>query len=67
MVIAEPGGILISRPSAVSGAKYEDVSKVYTEAVHSVLTRESTAPAAVAKLEKELVQITGFKTGRPQP
>ncbi len=63
----QPGGILIARPSAVSGAKYEDVSKAYTEAVHSVLTRESTAPAAVAKLEKELVQITGFKTGRPQP
>jgi hypothetical protein len=31
------------------------------------LTRESTAPAAAAKLEKELVEITGFKTGRPQP
>src|SRR5580693_3568475 len=63
----QPGGILISRPSAVSGAKYEDVSKAFTEAVHSVLTRESTAPAAAAKLEKELVEITGFKTGRPQP
>lgn len=60
-----PGGILISRPSAVAGAKYEDVSQVYAEAVHSVLTHESTAPAAAAKLEKELVQITGFKTGRP--
>ena len=60
-----PGGILISRPSAVSGAKYEDVSQAYTEALHSVLTHESTAPAAAAKLEKELVQITGFETGRP--
>jgi trehalose/maltose transport system substrate-binding protein len=60
-----PGGILISRPSAVSGAKYEEVSTAYTEALQSVLTRESTAPAAAAKLEKELVQITGFKTGRP--
>ena len=61
----QPGGILIARPSAASGAKYEDVSKAYTEAVHSVLTHESTAPAAAAKLEKELVQITGFETGHP--
>lgn len=60
-----PGGILISRPSAVSGAKYEEVSEAYTEALQSVLTHKSTAPAAAAKLEKELVQITGFKTGRP--
>ena len=60
-----PGGILISRPSAVSGAKYEEVSQAYTEALQSVLTHKSTAPAAAAKLEKELVQITGFKTGRP--
>jgi trehalose/maltose transport system substrate-binding protein len=60
-----PGGILIARPSAASGAKYEDVSKAYTAAVHSVLTHESTASAAAAKLEQELVQITGFRTGRP--
>ncbi len=60
-----PGGILISRPSAVSGVHYEEVSKAYADAVHSVLTRESAAPAAAAKLEKELVQITGFETGHP--
>lgn len=60
-----PGGILISRPSAVSGANYEAVSRAYSEAVHSVLTRESTAAAAAAKAEKELVQITGFETGKP--
>jgi trehalose/maltose transport system substrate-binding protein len=60
-----PGGILISRPSAVAGAKYEDVSQAYADAVHAVLTHESTATAAAAKAEKELVQITGFKTGRP--
>jgi trehalose/maltose transport system substrate-binding protein len=62
---AAPGGILISRPSAVSGVHYEEVSKAYADAVHSVLTHETTAPAAAAKLEKELVQITGFETGHP--
>jgi trehalose/maltose transport system substrate-binding protein len=60
-----PGGILISRPSSVSGIHYEEVSKAYANALHSVLTHESTAPAATAKLEKELVQITGFETGQP--
>jgi hypothetical protein len=34
-------------------------------AVHSVLTREKTAPEAAAALEKKLVEITGFKTGPP--
>jgi trehalose/maltose transport system substrate-binding protein len=60
-----PGGILISRPSAVSGTHYDEVSRAYAEAVHSVLTHNFTAPAAAAKLEKELVQITGFETGHP--
>lgn len=60
-----PGGILISRPSGVSGTHYDEVSRAYAEAVHSVLTHKSTATVAAAKLEKELVQITGFETGRP--
>jgi trehalose/maltose transport system substrate-binding protein len=60
-----PGGILISRPSGVSGMHYDEVSRAYAEAVHSVLTHKSTATVAAAKLEKELVQITGFETGRP--
>jgi trehalose/maltose transport system substrate-binding protein len=51
------GSEIISRPSAVTGANYEAVSKAYTEALHSVLTRESTAPAAAAKLETELARI----------
>src|SRR5271170_4859027 len=42
------GSELISRPSAVAGANYEAVSKAYTRALHSVLTRESTAQAAAA-------------------
>src|SRR5271156_101373 len=45
------GSEIISRPSAVAGANYEAVSKAYTDALHSVLTRESTAPAAAAALE----------------
>ena len=55
----------LSRPSAVAGSNYEAVSKAYSHALHSVLTRESTAPAAVAALENELARIMG--NGRIQP
>ena len=51
------GSEIVSRPSAVAGAHYEAVSKAYTRALHSVLTRESTAPAAAAALENELARI----------
>jgi trehalose/maltose transport system substrate-binding protein len=54
----ESGGSgIVSRPSTVAGLNYEAVSKAYTHALHSVLTRESTAPAAAAALENQLTQI----------
>jgi len=57
---------LISRPSKVAGHSYEEVSRAYFKAVHSVLTDERSAPIAAAALEKQLVAITGFKTGPAQ-
>lgn len=51
------GSEIISRPSGIAGMNYEAVSKAYTNALHSVLTRESAAPVAAATLEKELVGI----------
>jgi trehalose/maltose transport system substrate-binding protein len=68
---AGPGGVgqqrsgLVARPSIVSGNAYEEVTKAYMLAVHSVLSREKSAPDAAATLEKQLVEITGFKTGPP--
>jgi len=56
---------VVSRPANVTGNKYEDVSNAYIQAVHSVLTGETAAPQAAADLERELVRITGFKTGPP--
>jgi trehalose/maltose transport system substrate-binding protein len=56
---------MVSRPSAVTGKKYEDVTEAYIRAVHSVLTGEKSAPEAAAALENELVRITGFKKGSP--
>jgi len=56
---------LILRPAALTGKKYEDVSTACSRAVHSVLTREQSAPEAAAALERDLVRITGFKPGPP--
>ena len=62
----KPGANVVSRPSNVSGPNYEEVSRVYDEAVHSVLARQSTASDAAEKLEQELVRITGFETVHKQ-
>jgi trehalose/maltose transport system substrate-binding protein len=59
------GSEVVSRPSTVAGSKYEAVSKAYTHALYSVLTRDSTAPAAAVALQNELVQI--MSNGRAQP
>jgi trehalose/maltose transport system substrate-binding protein len=58
--------ILISRPTRVAAGSYEEVTRGYFGAVHSVLTGERTAPAATADLEKYLVKITGFRAGPPR-
>jgi trehalose/maltose transport system substrate-binding protein len=58
-------GGLVARPSIVSGQSYEDVTRAYITAVHSVLTGEKKGAAAAADLEKRLVEITRFKTGPP--
>jgi trehalose/maltose transport system substrate-binding protein len=57
---------MVTRPSNVAGKKYQEVSDAYIRAVHSVLTREKTAPEAAAALENDLVRITGFRTGLPE-
>jgi trehalose/maltose transport system substrate-binding protein len=58
-------GGLVARPSIVSGQAYEEVTKAFMMAVHSVLTGEKRAPEAAAAVEKRLVEITGFRTGPP--
>jgi trehalose/maltose transport system substrate-binding protein len=64
--LSQQSSRLISRPAKVSGHAYEDVTQAYFQAVHSVLTGEKSAPMAAAALEKQLVAITGFKTGPPK-
>jgi trehalose/maltose transport system substrate-binding protein len=58
-------GLVVTRPSIVSGVKYEEVSRAYIRALHSVLTGEETPSAAAAALEKELIQITNFRVRSP--
>jgi trehalose/maltose transport system substrate-binding protein len=59
------GSEIVSRPSAVAGPNYEAVSKAYTHALHSVLTREATAPAAAAALEQQLGRIMANNKAQP--
>jgi trehalose/maltose transport system substrate-binding protein len=61
-----PGDGIVSRPSTVAGRNYEDVSRAYAAAVHSVLTGKNSAPEAAADLETELERITGFPKGLPE-
>jgi len=60
-----PGGI-ISRPSTAAGRNYEQVTRAYIEAVHSVLTGERSGPHAAAELESQLIKITGKRAGPPK-
>jgi trehalose/maltose transport system substrate-binding protein len=61
------GDGIVIRPSMLLGKNYEDVSRAYAEAVHSVLTGKKSAPAAAAELEAVLEHITGFPKGPPEP
>jgi trehalose/maltose transport system substrate-binding protein len=63
--LRQHGGEVVARPSIVAGTKYEDVTRAYIRAVHSVLTGEKTASESATALEKELVEITGFRKGPP--
>lgn len=57
--------IVISRPTGVSPQIYDQVSRSYFTAVHSVLEGEKKAPEAAQELEHELVEITHLHRKRP--
>jgi trehalose/maltose transport system substrate-binding protein len=60
-----PPSVIVARPSIETGIAYKAVSRAYSDAVHSVLTGQESAPEAAAKLEKQLIEITGFRPGPP--
>jgi trehalose/maltose transport system substrate-binding protein len=60
------GPVIVDRPSSIAANSYEQVSRAYFGAVHTVLTGEKTAPEATGFLEKQLAAITGFRAGQPR-
>jgi hypothetical protein len=58
-------GSMVYRPSIETGSQYTQVSGAYARAVHAVLAGQKEAREAAGELEKQLVQITGFRPGLP--
>jgi len=55
----------VARPSTVTAPNYSDVSSLFFNSVHSVLTGSTDAEAAFLELELDLVDMTGLDTGSP--
>ena len=55
----------VARPSTISAPQYNAVSQAFFNAVHSVLTGQDDAENALATLELDLEDLTGFPTGDP--
>jgi trehalose/maltose transport system substrate-binding protein len=55
----------VARPSTATAPNYSDVSALFFNAVHSVLTGDTDAKTAFEGLELDLQDKTGFPTGAP--
>lgn len=55
----------VARPSTATAPNYNEVSTAFFNHVHDVLTGASNATDAMAALELDLEDITGFPTGQP--
>jgi trehalose/maltose transport system substrate-binding protein len=55
----------VARPSTVTAPQYNEVSTLFYQAVHSVLTGDNDAQTAFEELELDLEDLTGFETGAP--
>ena len=55
----------VARPSTATAPNYNDVSTAFFNAVHDVLTGKENATDAMALLELDLEDITGFPAGQP--
>jgi trehalose/maltose transport system substrate-binding protein len=56
----------VARPSTPTAPKYNQVSEVFYQAVHSVLTGESDAETAVQYMELDLQDLLGYESGDPR-
>ena len=55
----------VARPSTATAPNYAQVSAAFFRSVHSVLTGAEDAETALALLELDLQELTGFPTGQP--
>src|SRR5690554_3010597 len=55
----------VARPSTATAPQYASVSQQFYRAVHSVLSGDEDAATALALLEMDLVEMTGFEVGTP--
>jgi trehalose/maltose transport system substrate-binding protein len=55
--------VAVARPSTVTGQRYDEVSRAYFSAVHSILAGEAEAETAISDLQSKLEKITGGKPG----
>ncbi len=56
----------VARPSTIAGSKYAAVSKAYYQAVHEILASPADPADVLARLERTLVNLTGFRAGAPR-
>jgi trehalose/maltose transport system substrate-binding protein len=55
----------VARPSTIAGGRYAAVSEAYYKTVHRILENETSPSAGLAALERQLVDLTGLRTGAP--
>ncbi|MFP4198541.1 MAG: ABC transporter substrate-binding protein [Halanaerobium sp.] len=55
----------VARPSTPTAPKYNEVSELFFQATHSVLTGDDDAQTAIEYLELDLMDNTEFETGEP--
>ncbi len=63
--IADVPNRVVRRPAALVGSKYDRVSLTYAHGIHAILTGQVSASEGAAKIQAELVHITGFPNSDP--
>ena len=68
---SRPPGVVpaqvVVRPSTVTGGSYGEVSKAYSEAVYSVLSKRNKADDAAPLLEQQLLRVEAVAAGGKPP
>ena len=57
------GPVWVARPSTLAGNRYREVSEAYYQAVHRILSSQTSPEDGLRELEGALVKVTGFRAG----